>query len=273
MTLVEMRYLTWPQAREIAGDGTAIGLIPVGSLEQHGPHLPLITDTAIAEALVAAAAARVVEPVVVAPAFPGGLSDHHLAFSGTVSLSRDVFAGLLRAYVAGMERMGISRIGIMSGHGGNFRFIGELGRELSEDPARAMIVGFDDLDGFLQTTMEAGRAAGLSPSSTDVHAGVLETSMILYLLGPERVGDFAEVSGLTSADPGFLDTVYKRGIHTMSPSGVFGTPAGATAEAGSVIMDAVVDLVVRWLAETFGVTPIWASPHLSTPSPMLGEGE
>jgi creatinine amidohydrolase len=254
MTLVEMRYLAWPQAREIAEEGTAIGLIPVGSLEQHGPHLPLITDTVIAEAVAAAAADRVAEPVVVAPACPGGLSDHHLAFPGTVSLSREVFAGLLEAYITGMERMGIRRIGIISGHGGNFRFIGEFARARSEDPSRATVAGFDDLEGFLQTTMEAGRRAGLHPSITDVHAGVLETSMILHLLGLDRVGDFNAVSGLTSADPGFLDAVYEKGIHTMSPSGVFGNPAGANAEAGRSIMEAVVEQIARWLQETFGAT-------------------
>jgi creatinine amidohydrolase len=255
MTLVEMKYLTWPQAREIADAGRAIGLIPVGSLEQHGPHLPLITDTVIAEAVAAAAAERVAEPVVVAPAFPGGLSDHHLAFPGTVSLSREVFAGLLGAYVAGMERMGIHRVGIISGHGGNFRFIGEFGREYSQESSGTTVAGFDDLDGFLQATMDAGRLAGLNPSSTDVHAGVLETSAILYLLGRERVGDISDVPGLTSADPGFLDTVYEAGLHSLSPSGVLGNPAGATAEAGRAIMDAVAGVVVRWLEQTFGATP------------------
>lgn len=251
-----MRYLTWVQARDLAAPDGAIGLIPVGSLEQHGPHLPLITDTIVAEALAIAAARRVVEPVVVAPAFPGGLSDHHLAFPGTVSFTPSIFAGVLKAYISGMERMGIRRIGIISGHGGNFRFIGQFAEDYTRNEGGALVRAFADLEGFLETMKDAGRLAGLTPVETDIHAGVLETSLVLQLLGRENVGDFEHVPGYASEEPGWFEGVYSKGIHALSASGVLGSPAGATAEAGRVIMDALVDSIVNWLTHSLDVTAV-----------------
>jgi len=254
MTFVQLSYLTWPEAQDIAEAGTAVGLIPVGSLEQHGPHLPLITDTVVAEALARAVAERIAEPVIVAPGYPGGLSDHHLAFPGTVSLSQHLFSGLLGAYLSGMQRMGIRRVGIISGHGGNFRFIGDFAREYPRESAGIKLAAFDDLAGFLEVAMIAGREAGLNPSSTDVHAGVLETSMILHLMGSDNVREFSDVTGLASAEPGFLDTVYGAGIHTLTRTGVLGNPAGATAKAGGIIVAALAELITRWMEATLGVT-------------------
>src|SRR5687768_5641715 len=98
MTFVRMGELTWPKALDVARE-QAVGLIPVGSLEQHGPHLPIAFDSICAEALAAAVAERIMEPVVVPPLFMAGLSDHHLAFPGTVSLSPEAFGAVLTAYV------------------------------------------------------------------------------------------------------------------------------------------------------------------------------
>lgn len=249
-----MRYLTWPQARELADLHMALALIPVGSFEQHGPHLPLITDTIVAEALVIEAARRIVEPVVVMPAIAGGLSDHHASFPGTVSLPRDVFDGLLRAYISGLERTGIRRMGIVSGHGGNFEFIGQFADSYRENAGGPTVFAFDDLPGFLETAKEAGKLAGLSLVETDIHAGAWETSLVLHLLGEGKVRDFTGVEGYTAQEAGWFEAVYAKGVGALSSSGVLGCPAGATAEAGRVILDALVDSVVRWMIRSFGVS-------------------
>ena len=102
-----MTGLTWPDAKEMQD---AIGLIPTGAVEQHGPHLPLATDCFIAEELARRIAESFDEQVVVAPMLPGGLSSHHLAFPGTVTLSEETFGAVLDAYVAAFERIGIRRI-------------------------------------------------------------------------------------------------------------------------------------------------------------------
>jgi creatinine amidohydrolase len=252
MTYVSMRTLTWPQAGELAGQD-AIGLIPTGSLEQHGPHLPLGTDSMFANALAEMAAERIVEPVVVPPLFLAGLSDHHLAFPGTVSLSRETFGGVLTAYLDAFGRIGITRVGIISGHGGNFTFIGELGRSYTDAHPGTTVVGFDRLDLFIQAGFEGGAKLGFSPPETDVHAGLLETSMGLSLF-PELVRDFEDVDGYTAAEEGWQDRLWAEGIHALTPTGVLGLPRGATAEAGQAVMDSLADAIAGWLAGELGVT-------------------
>jgi creatinine amidohydrolase len=252
MTYVSMRTLTWPQAKELAGQD-AIGLIPTGSLEQHGPHLPLATDSIFATALAEAAAERIVEPVVVPPLFLAGLSDHHLAFPGTVSLSRETFGAVLTAYLDGFGRIGITRAGIISGHGGNFTFIGELGRSYTAEHPGTTVVGYDGLQPFIEAMFEAGASKGIVAPETDVHAGALETSMALALF-EEAVGDFEDAPGYTAAEEGWRERLWAEGIHSLTPSGVLGLPRGATAEAGAVIMDRLAGVIAGWLADELGVT-------------------
>ena len=103
---VAMAELTWPEAKAFAGQ-KVLGLIPTGSIGQHGPHLPLATDSLIAVELGRRIADAFVEPVVVAPVVPGGLSDHHLAFPGTVTFSEELFGGVVTAYVEAFERIEI----------------------------------------------------------------------------------------------------------------------------------------------------------------------
>src|SRR5665213_1730502 len=94
---VEWARLTGPEIRAIAGRQDALAVLPIGSLEQHGPHLPVITDTASASAA-AVRAARLVKdevPVLVLPGLWTGMSEHHLPFGGTISLNFNELRGVL----------------------------------------------------------------------------------------------------------------------------------------------------------------------------------
>ena len=253
MGLVELGDLTWPEAQSLGRRG-AIGAIAVGSVEQHGPHLPIAFDSIAALALVRATAARIQEPVVVPPLFMAGLSDHHLAFPGTISLLPETFGGVLTAYVEGLERLEIARIAIVSAHGGNFAFIGEFGRAYSAANAPTKVVGFDAFDAFVGAMFEGGATAGLHAPVTDVHAGLLETSVALHLIGQDRVRDFEHVAGYVADEPGWRERIYSNGLQALTETGVLGLPAGATAAAGEAITERLVALLAEWLATELGVT-------------------
>lgn len=248
MSLVEFGVLTSADAGRL--DATAaVGLIHLGSVEQHGPHLPLVTDAMFGEALGRAIAERVVTPVVVAPRIPVGLSDHHLGFAGTVSVSPEVMTGLINAYISAVRRLGVTRIGVFSAHGGNFGLL----EELEHQPARALDVDlamFHDLATFLDVMMQAGRRAGLEPFETDIHAGVLETSVALHLF-PELVEPFGGVDGYVQCEPGWRQRLWQKGTDSLSETGVLGNPRGANADAGAVIFEALVELLSTWLADRF----------------------
>ncbi|MEA2246724.1 MAG: creatinine amidohydrolase [Solirubrobacteraceae bacterium] len=252
MTYADLGALTSPESAALAGE--AVGVVQVGAVEQHGPHLPLRTDCLITEAVVRGVAARVEEPLVVAPLIAAGLSEHHVRFPGTVTLAREVFDGVVEAHIAAFARIGVRRVALLSCHGGNFRALGEIA-------AASLISGVDvhaysDFERFLQVMAAAGRQAGLDPPETDSHAGAFETSMVLTLAGADAVRDLDSVDGYTAAEPGWLQRMTSDGVDALSATGVIGRPAGATATAGRREIDALCEEIAGWLTTTFGLRPV-----------------
>lgn len=238
--------LTWQQAADLRDD--TIGLIGVGSIEQHGPHLPVEMDTVATTALLTAVADRTPAPVVIAPVVPVGLSDHHLAFPGTVSIDRATLTGILDAQVASFERMGIDRIAIITGHGGNFAFIGEYAASVTAR-GDTRVIAYDRLWDFIDVSVEAARRHGVEPPATDGHAGVVETSLALHLI-PERVSDFSDVRGYVAAEEGWQERLFE-GVHVFSEIGVLGDPAGSTAAIGQEVLESLAAELGDWLSQSF----------------------
>jgi creatinine amidohydrolase len=243
VSYVAMETLTWPQAERLGAEG-ATGLVSLGSLEQHGPHLPLATDSLLADRLAREIADRLPGPVVVTPVVRGGLSTHHLAFPGTVTVPPDAYRALTVSYLEGLERMGIRKIGLWSWHGGNFVFV----REFTDGYGGvARLAGYSDLLRFFELMAEGAAATGLIAPESDAHAGGLETSTMLAER-PELVRPFDDVEGYTAAEPGWLERIFVEGIRPISPSGVLGDVAGANAEAGELIFAALADELAAFFA-------------------------
>src|SRR5690606_13919432 len=126
--------MTSEEARRAAEADTVV-LIPAGAFEQHGPALPLGTDLVRAEGVVERVAARLDGRAVIGPALPVGVSPHHLAFPGTLSLSVDTFRAVLREYLAGLSAHGWRRILVVTGHGGNNAALTTVAQDLlAEEP-------------------------------------------------------------------------------------------------------------------------------------------
>ncbi|MGG1596697.1 creatininase family protein [Paenibacillus naphthalenovorans] len=251
MSFVELKYLTSSEARAVGQDRGAVGLIPIGALEQHGPHLPLVTDSALAEVLAAEVAARCREPIVVTPTIMAGLSEHHADFPGTVTLGPVTLGAVIQAYITALKRMGLTRIGLFSFHGGNFRFLGKYAAGCSSIWPGMQVAAYTDFRRFLHVMFQAGVKAGLKLASTDSHAGAIETSLALHVMGEHRVRAFEAVTGYTAGEAGWLEAIETKGVQAISPSGVFGTPGGANAGAGKVILNALSEEVAVWLKDAF----------------------
>lgn len=249
MAAVDMLCLTSAQAGALAPD--AIGLIPLGALEQHGPHLPLGTDMLIARALAERVADELPCPVVLVPTPVGGLSDHHVAFAGTVTLRGPTLEATLDEMLAGLDRMGVRRAAVFSAHGGNFAF-------LRRYAASRSVEVFSDLPRWFETSAAAARAAGLSVLATDQHAGLLETSQALALF-PHLVGDFTELIGYDEVSSDWQETFWEKGVGVLSANGILGDPRGANARTGDAINAALTSMLAQWLHERFGLrgdTPV-----------------
>jgi len=259
MTYVDFRTLTWPEAGELAAAGPVLGVVGLAALEQHGPHLPLATDALIAEVLARRLADRFAEPVVVMPVPYGGLSDHHLGFPGTVTFSEAAFRGIVDAYVEALARISVREIFVFTSHGGNFDFLTRLAADYAERDD-VHLAAYDDRDAYFGATFAGAERASFAPPETDWHAGGLETSQGLSAF-PELVRDFENVTGYTAAEPGWLDRVLEEGLLSVSPSGVLGSPLGASAEAGAAIFDALLGVLVARVESAFGLRAV------STPTP------
>ena len=118
-----MTDLNWPSAAALRGGPEFIAVLPLGAIEQHGPHLPLETDSLISEELAYAIAGRLDAPIVVGPVITGGLSTHHMGFVGTVTLPEEAFRASVTAFVDSFERLGATHTAVFSAHGGNFAFL------------------------------------------------------------------------------------------------------------------------------------------------------
>jgi len=217
---------TWPEV-EATGRRHVLA-VPVGSLEQHGPHLPLDTDTTIAVALAGRlAAAR--PGVTVAPALPYGASGEHAGFPGTLLIGHEVLAELVVELVRS-ARTSFAGVVVISAHGGN----GE-GLSLAEQRCRA--------EGDAVLVWTAVTRGG------DAHAGRTETSMMLALdEGSVRL-DLAE-PGCTEPLEAIMPRLRAEGVRPISSNGVLGNPEGASAAEGRALLDemagTLVDAVTGW---------------------------
>ena len=218
---------TWLEVA--ATGGTSLLAVPVGSLEQHGPHLPLDTDTRIAVE-VAMRLSRSRPDVVVAPAVAYGASGEHAAFPGTLLINHDVLADLLLELVRS-ARDAFAGVVVISAHGGN-----REGLALLQERCRA--------DGDPVLIWAAGVRGG------DAHAGRTETSLMLAI-EPEVVRMELAVAGSPEPLEALLPRLRAEGVRPISSSGVLGDPQGASAAEGEAMLAAMTTeladaLEARW---------------------------
>jgi len=203
----------------------ALLLVPLGSTEQHGPHLPFTVDTVIAEAVVRAAGARL--GAVVAPALAYGSSGEHQQFAGTLSIGQDALRSLLTELVRS-ARAWASRVVLVTGHGGNAPVLSEVVPTLRAEGHDVAWLGLGVPD---------------DSAPGDAHAGRTETSLMLHL-DSARVGAFDQVVGATEPVAELMPRLRAGELLEVSPSGVLGDPRGASAAEGEALLARMVDEVV-----------------------------
>jgi creatinine amidohydrolase len=124
MKTIRMEEMTWPEIKAAIESGYTTAVVAVGSTEQHGPHLPTMTDARIGDD-VAERVARKLGHALHARTIAVGMSEHHLAFAGTISFKAETLRLILRDYVDSLARHGFMQIVFLPSHGGNFSTVQE----------------------------------------------------------------------------------------------------------------------------------------------------
>lgn len=198
--------------------GADLVLVPVGSIEQHGPHLPLDTDTVIAEAVAHRVAAKIPGSLV-APALSYGSSGEHQGFPGTSSIGTPVLQQVLIELTRSVSAWA-HRLVFVNGHGGN---------------VRALTAAVDQL-------VSEGHDVGWVPCmvrGSDAHAGRTETSLMLHLR-PGSVDRLRATPGNTASLDALMPELVRHGVRAVSHSGVLGDPTGASSAEGRHLLDVMV---------------------------------
>ncbi|MSO92912.1 MAG: creatininase family protein [Rhodospirillales bacterium] len=253
---IEWANLKAHELRALAA-ADAVVIVPVGSIEQHGPHLPVQVDTLLAGE-VARGAARLVSgngaPIVVTPVIWTGLAEHHMSFGGTITLDFETFFALIRCVVRSVARHGFKRILLLNGHGGNTTalnvIVGELTLELKLPIVTATY--------WLLAKEAFGKI--LEAQANVRHACEAETSMLLALKGELVDTDvLAEARGPTMPELSEFvsDGAYRwRQFASRTHTGVIGEPATASAEKGKKLLAAAAESV----ADLVTTRELWSLP-------------
>lgn len=237
-----MNLITTATSADEAHRAARVAVLPVGSFEQHGAHLPLITDTVVACAI-AEGIARAYN-VLQLPPITVSCSHEHTGWSGTVTISSRTLIAVIGDIAGSLRRSGVERLVIVNGHGGNYVLSNVVQEANVDGPRMALFPARADWD-------RARRDTNLvSNAHDDMHAGEIETSLMLHVW-PDLVGDNYEDVDHTTERPHLL----LLGLRAYTTSGVLGQPSLASAEKGKTVLDSLVASFADTLAVLVGDLP------------------
>ena len=212
-----MERMTWQEVADEIEGGRRTAVIVAGATEQHGPHLPIGTDELLGVEL-GARVARELGDALVAPVIRPGCSDIFLSYPGTISVSPELLMAILDAYVASLRGQGFRRFVVFPTHGGNFRV---LDAWRARGVAEGVIV--------VSTIGGYGMKFAKVPSAIGNHSDLMETSNMLVI---DRSLVHLERAAAGYVGPRPAENVDQHRMRELSPNGVLGDPAGASATIG-----------------------------------------
>ncbi|GHC33050.1 creatininase family protein [Streptomyces cinnamoneus] len=224
-----MNLLPTATTTDVQEQDPRVAVLPVGSFEQHGAYLPLITDTAIASIIAREVGARY--PVLVLPPITVSCSHEHGTWPGSVSISARTLYAVVDDIRSSLERSGIQKLVIINGHGGNY-VLSNIVQEANVMEPRMTLFPLSS------EWRRARESAGLvSDAHSDMHAGEIETSILLHA-EPSLVRPGYETADHDGGERRFLLTL---GMKGYTESGVIGYPSHATADKGKAVLASLIE--------------------------------
>lgn len=238
--VLELSTATWPEVRDAIQKGMDTAILAIGSMEQHGPHMPFATDTLIGDALCKRVAARL-GGALITPSLSLGCSEAHMDFPGTLTADSKVLAALVNSYSTSLKRHGFKRVILLPSHGGNFDWIRHSASALATELEDVHFEAFTDWMLLKDAFEQVMSKDGLTFDGPGLHAGEIETSIMLHL-HPDLVHmDRAECGCMSVGEK----QPFSGSIKQVSPIGVLGDPRLAESRRGAEYLEAWTSLIVK----------------------------
>jgi creatinine amidohydrolase len=249
---VQWERMTAPELRALAARD-AVVVLPVAALEQHGPHLPVWTDSKVGHAVAVRGAEIAADlPAVVLPPMWMGLSEHHFPFGGTISLDYATFAGVIRCVARSIMADGFRKLFLLNSHGGNIEPMAVAARELAHE------LGIPVAGTTITKLAPAAIKAALTTQPGIQHACEGETSLWLHLdpdqVRQDEIPNTISPGGFAAGDA--AATRFWSFAERAPLTGVRGDPRAATAEKGRAIFEAMAEGLAAMLRDP----ALWRTP-------------
>jgi len=241
---IRMDEMTWPDIKSALEKGYMTVVVAVGSTEQHGPHLPTMTDTRIGDELAHRVALKLGHTLQ-AKTIAVGCSRHHLAFPGTISLRDETLRMINLDYIDSLALGGFNRIIFLPMHGGNFPVIRQTLKEAQIAHQAIEIIGVTDVTKLIDCLNAASAEFGIKANESGSHAGESETSIMMALEKNLVIKDrFA---------PGFVGLIGEKefkiigeqGMQALTKNGVLGDPRKASADKGEIYLNRLTEFLIQ----------------------------
>lgn len=244
---VRLEEMTWKEIKEAMDKGNKTVIVPIGSMEQHGPHLPEGTDTFSGDVL-GQRIARKLGDTLVAPTIRPGCSRHHMRFPGTITLTPETLMRTIREVCSSLAFHGFKNIVLMPTHGGNFAPVNTVAPEIAQE-LDANIVVIADLKELMEIMDKAMQEFGVSSAEAGAHSGAAETSFMLACYEKLVREDLIQTGYMGEFR---TSTVLSKGVKAFSPIGVLGDPKKASREAGEKMINDLVEAYARKIEKELG---------------------
>lgn len=239
-----MAEMTWPDIKSAIEQGYTTVIIAVGSTEQHGPHLPTMTDTRIGDELAHRVAIKL-GYTLQAETIAVGCSSHHFGFPGTLSLKDETLKMIILDYIDSLARSGFKKIVFIPMHGGNFPTVKVTLKEAQIAHQGIEIIGVTDLPKLFKCLTSASAEFGIPADESGSHAGESETSIMMALEKNLVIKDRFAPGDVGLAGEKELEIMREQGVHAITKNGVLGDPRKASADKGVIYLDRLTELMTQ----------------------------
>ena len=245
MQKINLFEMTRPEVEQAIAAGVDTVVVPLGSTEQHGLHLPLGTDAILGEAI-GDGVARALGNALLAPAITIGCSEHHMDFAGSLTLSKETFSAVVADVCRSLAHHGFGHIALIPTHGGNFAPLAKAVRAIRPELSGVNLIAYTDLMGFMDEIFRACKAREVTPEQAGGHSGEFETSLMLSVR-PDLVAMDEAQPGYVGDQLSIAAVVFEKGFRAATENGVLGDPSDASAANGEAYLAAITDLLVGFI--------------------------